>query len=101
MNPSKVVRDKVAALTDLPNIGPSMAKKLRAIGILSPYDLRGKDPWELYRALCDKSASRQDPCVLDVFMSVTDFMGGGEPRVWWEYTAERKRRYGLGKRSAD
>jgi hypothetical protein len=32
--------------------------------------------------------------VLDVFMSVTDFLGGGAPRPWWEYTGERKRRYG-------
>ena len=96
MNPAKVVRDKVALLTDLPNIGPSLAKDLRAIGIATPQELRGRDPWELYQALCEKRGSRQDPCVLDVFMAITDFMEGGEPRVWWDYTAERKRRYGLG-----
>jgi hypothetical protein len=99
MNPSKVVRDKVDVLTDLPNIGPSLAEELRAIGILSPDDLRGRDPWELYRALCAETGSRQDPCVLDVFMAITDFMNGGEPRVWWAYTAERKRRYGTGKKA--
>jgi len=32
--------------------------------------------------------------MLDVLMSITDFMDGGAPRVWWDYTAERKRRYG-------
>jgi hypothetical protein len=26
-------------------------------------------------------------------MSITDFMDGGEARVWWDYTAERKRKY--------
>ena len=30
-------------------------------------------------------------CVLDVFLSITDFMAGNPPRVWWHYTAERKR----------
>ena len=100
MNPSKVVREKVAALTDLPNVGPSIAGELRSIGITSPEELRGREPWELYRALCDKRGARQDPCVLDVFMAITDFMNGGEPRVWWAYTAERKRRYGLGSHSA-
>jgi hypothetical protein len=32
--------------------------------------------------------------MLDVLMSITDFMDGGEPQVWWDYTAERKRLYG-------
>jgi hypothetical protein len=32
--------------------------------------------------------------MLDVLMSITDFMDGGEPRVWRDYTAERKARYG-------
>ncbi|MCJ7766095.1 MAG: helix-hairpin-helix domain-containing protein [Thiovulaceae bacterium] len=90
MNPTKVVREKVEKLTDLPNIGPSLAKELRFIGIESPQELKGKDPSELYAALCAKSGKRHDPCVLDVFMSITDFMNGGEPRVWWDYTKERR-----------
>lgn len=94
MNPEKVVREAVRELTDLPNIGPSLARDLRMLGITSPEALRGADPWELYRNLCVRTQSRQDPCVLDVFISVTDFMNGAEPRRWWEYTAERKRRYG-------
>ena len=35
------------------------------------------------------SGSRQDPCVLDVFLSITRFLAGEEPRRWWAYTAER------------
>ncbi len=91
MNPSKVVREKVQKLTDLPNIGVSMAKDLRSIGINTPDDLQGKDPFELYKNLCEKTGARQDPCVLDTFMSITDFMNGGEPKVWWEYTQKRKK----------
>ena len=44
----------------------------------------------MYEMLCEKTGSRQDPCVLDVFMSVTRFMAGEEPRPWWAYTQERK-----------
>ena len=91
MNPSKVVREKVQKLTDLPNIGVSMAKDLRLIGIDTPDDLPGKDPFELYKNLCEKIGTRQDPCGLDTFMSITDFMNGGEPKVWWEYTQKRKK----------
>ncbi len=90
MNPAKVVREKVEKLTDLPNIGPALAKELRFIGIETPQQLKGRDPRDLYNKLCSKSGKRHDPCVLDVFMSITDFMDGGEPRVWWDYTPKRK-----------
>lgn len=92
MHPDKVVRAETKALTDLPNIGPSMAENFRRIGITSPDQLAGRDPVDLYGRLCEVTGARQDPCVLDVFMSVVDFMNGGEPKVWWTYTAERKHR---------
>jgi hypothetical protein len=38
--------------------------------------------------------TRHDPCVLDVFISVTRFMAGGAPQAWWKFTAERKRQTG-------
>lgn len=93
MNPAKVRRDKLERLSDLPNVGPAIAADLRRIGIFVPDDLRGKEPWDLYTMLCDVSGSRHDPCVLDVFISITDFMEGGEPKVWWAYTGQRKARY--------
>ena len=48
----------------------------------------------LYRALCERSGKRQDPCVLDTFMAATDFMRGAAPTPWWRYTAQRKQVYG-------
>jgi hypothetical protein len=93
MNPAKVKRDRVHLLTDLPNIGPAMARDLELIGISKPSQLAGQDPLKLYRKLCAKTSTRQDPCVLDTFISVTRFMSGEEPKPWWEYTAERKREY--------
>ncbi len=94
MNPSKVIREKVEKLTDLPNIGKTVAHDLVRIGITSPDQLKDQDPYDLYVRFCEAFGEKQDPCMLDVLMSVTDFMDGGEPRVWWDYTPERKRRYG-------
>lgn len=97
MNPSKVTRENVEKLTDLPNIGKTVAADLARIGIISPDQLKGEDPYALYVRFCEAFGERQDPCMLDVLMSITDFINGGEPRVWWDYTAERKARYGSGR----
>ena len=94
MHPAKVKRDQVRQLTDLPNIGPAMAKDFRLIGINRPDQLMGEDPLRLYQRLCRVSGVRQDPCVLDTLISVTRFMDGDEAQPWWSYTAERKRHYG-------
>ncbi len=90
MNPSKVDRGRVVVLTDLPNVGEAIAEDLRLLGIHEPSQLAGKCPIEMYEVLCEKTASRHDPCVIDIFMSVTRFMAGEEPRPWWAYTEERK-----------
>lgn len=93
MHPGKVRRDRLNVLTDLPNIGPSLAADLHLLGIDAPQQLAGIDPLQLYRRLCDITQTRQDPCVLDVFLSITDFMAGNPPNVWWHYTAARKRQW--------
>lgn len=94
MHPSRVQRGKTIELTDLPNVGPAMARDLALLGIRSPEDLTHRDPWALYAWLCERSGVRQDPCVLDTLMSITDYMAGHAPQPWWAYTSERKRRYG-------
>jgi hypothetical protein len=81
-------------LEQLPNIGPALAADLRLIGIERPADLRGKDAFALYCALCEKTRQRHDPCVLDTFMAATDFMRGAPAAPWWKYTAERKATFG-------
>jgi hypothetical protein len=95
MHPAKVKREAVRRLTDLPNVGPSVARDLELLGITHPAALAGRDPWQLYTQLCELTGTRQDPCVLDVMISVTRFADGEAPRVWWDYTAERKQRYGI------
>jgi hypothetical protein len=78
-----------ASLEDIPNVGKSIAADLRSLGIRVPSDLKSRNPWALYQALCRKTKSRQDPCVLDTFMAETD-----DRRPWWAYTKKRKAVYG-------
>jgi hypothetical protein len=81
----------VSELTDLPNIGKAIATDLRSIGIRHPQDLIGKDAYKLHDQLCRVTGTKHDPCVIDVFLTVIDFMEGGDPVPWWKFTAERKR----------
>lgn len=90
MSPGKVDRSRVVALTDLPNIGEAMAKDLRLLGIHKPGQLVGRNPFEMYERLCEITGTRHDPCVIDVFISITRFMDGDDLRPWWAYTDERK-----------
>lgn len=90
MNPDKVRRDRLGRLTDLPNIGPAMAKDLLLLGVHEPRQLVGMSPFQMYETLCEKTGVRHDPCVIDVFMSITGFMAGDDPQPWWAYTPLRK-----------
>jgi hypothetical protein len=78
-------------LEEIPNIGKSIAGDLRAIGIHEPRELIGRDPWQLYDASNKVAGVRQDPCLIDCFISAVRFMEGAPARPWWDYTAERKR----------
>ena len=79
-------------LQDIPNIGPSIADDLRALGIERPKQLIGKDPYALYQRMNKLTGVRQDPCLCDCFISAVRFMEGAPPTPWWQYTAERKLR---------
>lgn len=90
MNPRKVDRARVRQLTDLPNVGRAVAALLHSLGIQEPGQLVGLNPYEMYDRLCQQTGTRHDPCVIDVFISITHFMNGEAPRPWWEYTRMRK-----------
>lgn len=83
-------RKTLSHLEELPNIGKAMARDLRLVGIHHPKDLIGKDPYQLYDELCRVTGNKHDPCVIDVFLSVVDFMNGANAKPWWDYTGERK-----------
>ena len=79
-------------LQDIPNIGPSIADDLRALGIEKPKQLIGKDPYALYQRMNKLTGVRHDPCLCDCFIAAVRFMEGAPPTPWWHYTAERKAR---------
>ncbi len=81
----------VARLEDIPNIGPAIAADLHQLGIASPSDLMGRDPYGMYDELCRITGQRHDPCLLDTFIAAVRFMQGEPKKPWWMYTAERKR----------
>lgn len=78
---------------DIPNVGPAMARDFALLGIKDPKELKGKSAFALYKKLCTKSGSRQDPCVLDTYLAVIDFMNGAAAKPWWHYTKMRKAKY--------
>lgn len=88
--PAKGVR-QVARLEDVPNVGPAAAGDLRRLGIASPSELPGRDPYALYDDLCRITGQRHDPCLLDTFIAAVRYMEGAPKSPWWKYTAERKR----------
>jgi Pathogenicity locus len=88
---SKKPRTDIARLEDIPNIGRSIAGDLRQLGIKSPRDLPGRDPYSMYEKLCRITGHRHDPCLLDTFIAAVRFMEGGPKRPWWKFTAESKR----------
>src|SRR3954453_5278226 len=84
-------RKQLARLEDIPNVGPAIAADLRQLGIKSPAELVGRDPFALYDDLCFITVQRHDPCLLDTFIAAVRFMEGEPKKPWWKYTAERKK----------
>jgi len=84
----KKMRDNLDRLEDIPNIGSA---DLRQLGITLPIDLAGRDPYAMYDDLCRLTGVRHDPCLLDTFIAAVRFMEGESKKLWWKYTAERKR----------
>lgn len=83
---------QVSSLLQLPNVGPAMAADLRLLGHGTVHSLVGADPYRLYAQLCRQTGVRQDPCVLDVFISVCHYLQHDEALPWWHFTAARKQK---------
>ena len=88
-----MIRSEIQRFRDLPNVGAIIEKKFVVLGMEEPIELIGKDPYKLYSELCRVTNKRQDPCVLDVFISAVRYMEGGPPKKWWEFTEERKKHF--------
>ncbi|HEY0694216.1 MAG TPA: helix-hairpin-helix domain-containing protein [Kribbella sp.] len=86
-------------LTELVNVGRSVAGYFERIGITRIAQLADRDPIELYERMSAAFGERLDPCLLDTVMSAVDQAEGRPARPWWHYTPQRKRL--LDQRSAD
>lgn len=84
-------------LESLANVGPAVRRRFERIGITRVEQLCGRDPLELFNAMCAAEGRDEDPCLLDTLMSAVDQANGAPAHPWWHYTPERKRR--LRKRS--
>lgn len=93
-SPKAATAAECQRLEQLPNVGPAIAADLRRIGIHEPQALRGADAFALYQRLCAATGQRHDPCVLDTFLAIADFMRGAPAAPWWDYTAQRKLLFG-------
>jgi Pathogenicity locus len=89
-NATSAIRD-IARLEDIPNVGAAVAADLRQLGITSPAELAGRDPYAMYDDLCRLTGQRHDPCLLDTFIAAVRYMEGEPKKKWWKYMAERKR----------
>ncbi len=87
------IASEAKRFTDIPNVGPRVARNFELIGLKDPSQLKGGDAHKLYLAIGKKKGKREDPCLLDVLLAVTDFMNGGNPKPWWFYTKKRKETY--------
>lgn len=84
---------EVKKFQDIPNVGPAMARDFNLLGLNKPTDLIRKDPLALYKKMCKVSGVRQDPCVLDTYIAVIDFMNGAPAKPWFFYTKKRKKEH--------
>ncbi len=85
------MRTDIERFRDLPNVGPATERDFQLLGISTPRELIGRDPFQMYKDLCLVTGLRHDPCVIDVFLSAVRYMEGAPAKKWWEYTEERKR----------
>jgi hypothetical protein len=98
MNETDVMRDALTRLQEIPNVGPAMAGDLVKVGILRLEDAAGKDPDEMYQAVCVADGMRHDPCVRDVFAAVVAHAGGEPAQPWWVFSRRRKEAEGAERR---
>lgn len=89
--PRAADRSDITRLEDVPNVGPAVASDLRRLGITSPDQLVGRDPYAMYDDLCRVTGVRHDPCVLDTFIAAVRYVVGRPRKPWWAFTAERQR----------
>jgi len=81
-------------LKDLFSVGPSIRRNFELLGVRTVAQLAEQDAEQLYRELCRKTGTRQDPCVYDTFRAAV--AQARNPKLpleqcrWWYWSARRK-----------
>jgi hypothetical protein len=79
---------------DLVSVGPKMAHDFDLLGIQSVLQLARQNPQRMYDRMCELTAQRQDPCVLDTYCAAVaqarDPHLPMEQRQWWYWSRRRK-----------
>jgi len=85
-----MARNEIKNVLEIPNVGKATEKDFILLGINDPFELVGRDPYQMYSDLCEITNQYHDPCVIDVFISAVRYMEGGAATKWWEFTSEKK-----------
>jgi hypothetical protein len=88
-----MARHEIKKFQEIPNVGKATIKDFILLGINEPFELVGRDPYQMYSDLCKITNQHHDPCVIDVFISAVRYMEGGAAKKWWEFTLERKEHF--------
>ena len=86
-------RIKIENLKEIPNVGSATIRYLNILGINTPFELIGQNPYSMYADLCAIVGKKFDLCLADTFIAAVRYMEGSPPRKWWFYTDERKKYY--------
>lgn len=82
------------SLRDLVSVGASIERDFHLMGIHTVARLATADPDALYRSLCRKTRTHQDPCVLDTFRAAVAQARNpdlpNEQCQWWYWSRLRK-----------
>lgn len=83
-------------LREIPGVGPSIAKDLRALGIMRVSDLRGRSPERMYDTSNRLRGVVQDRCLLYVFRCAVYYADTPKPKgrllKWWNWSDNNLKR---------
>jgi hypothetical protein len=86
--------NSVKFFEQIPNVGKEIAKDFVLLGLKTPEELISQNAFDLYIRLCQRTKSYHDPCVLDTFLAVVEFMNGKSNKKWWDFSEKRKQDFG-------
>ncbi len=86
-------QDVLKEFRRIPGVGKSIAEDLWNLGLRSVQDLRGRDPEELYAAICTLQGQHVDRCMLYVFRCAVYYASHEvhDPQLlkWWNWKDDK------------